>query len=87
MLHRLQMIAIASEIVLGEFGTGKTDFSLALYEQMSGEFNRAIADNTFYFLAMIQEAKLVFYPLLECVVDVFCLLYNYPYSFFLRPVV
>jgi hypothetical protein len=32
-----------SVIVLGEAGTGKTDFALALHEEMSGEFNSAIA--------------------------------------------
>ncbi|MGB5631234.1 MAG: hypothetical protein WBM86_00465 [Waterburya sp.] len=32
-----------SVIVLGEAGTGKTDFALALHDEMSGEFNSAIA--------------------------------------------
>jgi hypothetical protein len=32
-----------SVIVLGEAGTGKNDFALALHEEMSGEFNSAIA--------------------------------------------
>jgi transcriptional regulator with AAA-type ATPase domain len=32
-----------SVIVLGEAGTGKSDFALALHEEMSGEFNSAIA--------------------------------------------
>jgi hypothetical protein len=32
-----------SVIVLGEAGTGKTDFALALHEEMSGEFQSAIA--------------------------------------------
>jgi hypothetical protein len=32
-----------SVIVLGEAGTGKTDFALALHEELSGEFNSAIA--------------------------------------------
>ena len=32
-----------SVIVLGEAGTGKTDFAVALYEEMDGEFNSAIA--------------------------------------------
>jgi energy-coupling factor transporter ATP-binding protein EcfA2 len=31
-----------SVIVLGEAGTGKTDFALALHEEMSGEFNSAM---------------------------------------------
>jgi hypothetical protein len=32
-----------SVLVLGEAGTGKDDFALALHEEMSGEFNSAIA--------------------------------------------
>jgi transcriptional regulator with AAA-type ATPase domain len=31
-----------SVIVLGEAGTGKNDFALALHEEMSGELNSAI---------------------------------------------
>jgi hypothetical protein len=32
-----------SVIVLGEAGTGKNDFALAVHEELSGEFNSAIA--------------------------------------------
>ena len=32
-----------SIIVLGEAGTGKTDFAVALHEEMSNEFQSAIA--------------------------------------------
>ena len=32
-----------SVLVLGEAGSGKTDFALALHQEMSGEFNSAIA--------------------------------------------
>ena len=32
-----------SVIVLGEAGTGKTDFAVALHEELSGEFQSAIA--------------------------------------------
>jgi len=32
-----------SVLVLGEAGTGKSDFALALHEELSGEFNSAIA--------------------------------------------
>jgi energy-coupling factor transporter ATP-binding protein EcfA2 len=42
--HVVKAIAAGnSVIVLGEAGTGKTDFALALHQQMSGEFNSAIA--------------------------------------------
>jgi hypothetical protein len=42
--HVVKAIAAGnSVIVLGEAGTGKTDFALALHEEMSGEFNSAIA--------------------------------------------
>jgi hypothetical protein len=42
--HVIKAIAAGnSVIVLGEAGTGKTDFALALHEEMSGEFNSAIA--------------------------------------------
>ncbi|MEY2831700.1 MAG: hypothetical protein RLZZ574_958 [Cyanobacteriota bacterium] len=41
--HVVKAIAAGnSVIVLGEAGTGKTDFALALHEEMSGEFNSAI---------------------------------------------
>lgn len=32
-----------SVIVLGEAGTGKAEFAEGIYEEMSGEFNSAIA--------------------------------------------
>jgi hypothetical protein len=42
--HVVKAIAAGnSVIVLGEAGTGKTDFALALHEELSGEFNSAIA--------------------------------------------
>jgi hypothetical protein len=42
--HVVKAIAAGnSVIVLGEAGTGKNDFALALHEEMSGEFNSAIA--------------------------------------------
>jgi energy-coupling factor transporter ATP-binding protein EcfA2 len=42
--HVVKAIAAGnSVIVLGEAGTGKTDFALALHGSMSGEFNSAIA--------------------------------------------
>jgi hypothetical protein len=42
--HVVKAIAAGnSVIVLGEAGTGKSDFALALHEEMSGEFNSAIA--------------------------------------------
>jgi hypothetical protein len=42
--HVIKAIAAGnSVIVLGEAGTGKNDFALALHEEMSGEFNSAIA--------------------------------------------
>jgi MoxR-like ATPase len=45
--HVVKAIAAGNSIiVLGEAGTGKTDFALALHEEMSGEFNSAIATYT-----------------------------------------
>jgi hypothetical protein len=42
--HVVKAIAAGNSIiVLGEAGTGKNDFALALHEEMSGEFNSAIA--------------------------------------------